>query len=99
MFPVKPFEYHCEEYQLDKKGDSTGIKQVTLPVDMNPIKCSGCQEIVPIRLKELSSDVAIKEYLTCTHCSQNYCVDCDNYIHDILFNCPGCENMHNHHQN
>ena len=26
----------------------------------------------------------------CKHCHNLYCLDCDLYIHDSLYNCPGC---------
>ncbi|KAH3743116.1 TFIIH subunit [Pelomyxa schiedti] len=28
---------------------------------------------------------------SCPNCLQNFCIDCDAYIHDSLHNCPGCE--------
>nr|XP_024364305.1 general transcription factor IIH subunit 2-like isoform X2 [Physcomitrium patens] len=29
--------------------------------------------------------------LECPRCRQHFCFDCDNYIHESLHNCPGCE--------
>ncbi|KAG0582307.1 hypothetical protein M758_3G047500 [Ceratodon purpureus] len=29
--------------------------------------------------------------LACPRCRQHFCFDCDNYIHESLHNCPGCE--------
>ena len=94
MFPVKPFEYHCEKYPLEKTEEKR-IKHVTIPQDTNVLVCSGCQQNIPILHKELSDDNATKEYYICKECNNLYCVDCDKYIHDILYNCPGCENKSN----
>jgi len=29
--------------------------------------------------------------LRCPLCRQLFCVDCDAFVHETLFNCPGCE--------
>lgn len=28
----------------------------------------------------------------CGRCSQDFCIDCDVFVHEVLHNCPGCEN-------
>jgi transcription initiation factor TFIIH subunit 2 len=28
----------------------------------------------------------------CPDCKNLFCSDCDNFVHDQLFNCPGCIN-------
>lgn len=94
MFPVKPFEYHCVEYQLEKSETTQRTRQIQIPENDAVLTCSGCQQIIPILNKELANDVATKEYYICTECNNLYCVECDSYIHDVLYNCPGCENKH-----
>lgn len=27
----------------------------------------------------------------CENCSQDFCIDCDVFVHEVLHNCPGCE--------
>ena len=29
----------------------------------------------------------------CPECKQLFCYDCDLYIHETLYNCPGCETI------
>lgn len=43
--------------------------------------CFGCQQSL------LNSGIQI----VCPKCKQNFCLDCDIYIHESLHNCPGCE--------
>lgn len=31
--------------------------------------------------------------VTCPKCKQQFCLDCDIYIHESLHNCPGCESF------
>jgi transcription initiation factor TFIIH subunit 2 len=42
--------------------------------------CAGCLSRFP--------DESIRS--RCPNCSQQYCVDCDVFIHESLHNCPGC---------
>jgi len=47
--------------------------------------CYGCQ-------KQLANN----SIFSCPKCKKIYCSDCDDYIHDSLHNCPGCEISHSH---
>lgn len=29
----------------------------------------------------------------CGKCTQDFCIDCDVFVHEFLHNCPGCENL------
>ncbi|KAJ4845156.1 General transcription factor IIH subunit 2 [Turnera subulata] len=43
--------------------------------------CFGCQQSL------VNSGI----HVACPKCKQNFCLDCDIYIHESLHNCPGCE--------
>ncbi|KAI9029717.1 Ssl1-like-domain-containing protein [Phycomyces nitens] len=45
--------------------------------------CFSC--IVPLD-KEANNQV----HFQCPKCKQDFCVDCDIFIHEVLHNCPGC---------
>ncbi|PRP79298.1 TFIIH subunit [Planoprotostelium fungivorum] len=46
----------------------------------------------------LSCRVALSQaaVYTCPQCKGNFCTECDDYIHDSLHNCPGCEMQSRH---
>lgn len=50
--------------------------------------CYGCQQNIARQGNKSSLHV------TCPKCKQNFCLDCDIYIHESLHNCPGCESRH-----
>lgn len=31
----------------------------------------------------------------CQKCKEDFCIDCDVFVHEVLHNCPGCENKMN----
>ena len=43
-------------------------------------KCFSCLE--PLK----------KNSFNCKSCGSSFCIDCDLFIHETLFNCPGCLN-------
>lgn len=49
----------------------------------NFLRCRSC-------LKALPKDQNLR--LKCPKCQNIFCLDCDNFIHDVLHNCVGCEN-------
>lgn len=44
-------------------------------------QCFGCSHAI---------DLEEELVLQCTHCSMNFCSECDEYVHQTLYNCPGC---------
>ncbi|XP_057437928.1 general transcription factor IIH subunit 2 [Lotus japonicus] len=49
--------------------------------------CFGCQQSL------LSQGNVPGISVTCPKCKQQFCLDCDIYIHESLHNCPGCESF------
>lgn len=67
--------------------------------------CYGCQLKFPkgvdLSLQNQGANRHKKEYQSssryrCTHCGQDFCIDCDVFIHEVLHNCPGCESRSRH---
>ena len=65
-----------------------------------PVSCFGCDRIFKT-LNEASEEVARSGQeppegvsatgrYRCTKCLNDFCGDCDLYIHDTLHTCPGC---------
>jgi transcription initiation factor TFIIH subunit 2 len=56
--------------------------------------CNGCLLIFPKGIKSDSQsklDLMTSSRYRCMKCKQDYCIDCDLFIHETLHNCPGCE--------
>lgn len=49
-----------------------------------PRACFGCY-------RALGGPVAEEVVLRCPSCCQFFCFECDQFIHDVLYTCPGCE--------
>lgn len=45
---------------------------------------------IPLPIFGLSSLLAQDSGYQCDKCRRMFCFNCDVYIHDVLFNCPGC---------
>lgn len=62
--------------------------------------CFGCLLKFPSGVKNLNSNEEGKSKLDsmtssryrCDHCQNDFCIDCDVFVHEVLHNCPGCEN-------
>ncbi|KAL5098769.1 hypothetical protein RYX36_003096, partial [Vicia faba] len=52
-----------------------------------PNTCFGCEESL------LSQGNKPELSVYCPKCKQQFCFDCDIYIHESLHNCPGCESF------
>ncbi|CCH43771.1 General transcription factor IIH subunit 2 [Wickerhamomyces ciferrii] len=63
---------------------------IEVPVDKNydVNLCFGCQMELPDGLITQTSSSRYK----CVDCNNQFCIDCDVFIHETLHNCPGCEN-------
>ncbi|ODV86248.1 hypothetical protein CANARDRAFT_27501 [[Candida] arabinofermentans NRRL YB-2248] len=74
--------------------------EVPVAENYNTTHCYGCQVKFPkgIDMSERSKaeNKRKKEFHTssryrCQDCSNEFCIDCDVFSHDVLHNCPGCE--------
>jgi len=52
--------------------------------DGETLACCGCDKQVGER----------EVLLRCTKCKEPFCFDCDELVHEVLFNCPGCCTAH-----
>ncbi|EKE42827.1 hypothetical protein ENUP19_0298G0102 [Entamoeba nuttalli] len=52
-------------------------------------KCFGCGKEIDDRM-EKKEEETVNVY-QCKKCLKYYCNECDSFIHDVLYNCPGCE--------
>ncbi|ODN73372.1 hypothetical protein L202_07909 [Cryptococcus amylolentus CBS 6039] len=63
-----------------------------------PETCFGCDSPFPDRetlptiagLSQVEDGVSPTGRYRCSKCAQDFCADCDLYIHDVLHTCPGC---------
>ncbi|CAK9440358.1 uncharacterized protein LODBEIA_P44580 [Lodderomyces beijingensis] len=60
--------------------------------------CFGCQLKFPAGVETSSASRRAIESLTssryqCVRCEQDFCINCDVFVHEVLHNCPGCENL------
>ncbi|KAF4005316.1 Ssl1-like family protein [Saccharomyces cerevisiae] len=53
--------------------------------------CFSCQSRFPILKNHKNGKLLTSSRYRCEDCKQEFCVDCDVFIHEILHNCPGCE--------
>ncbi|EMG50970.1 SSL1 General transcription and DNA repair factor IIH subunit SSL1 [Candida maltosa Xu316] len=59
--------------------------------------CFGCRLKFPEGVK-LGTHKGSLESMTssryrCPKCKQEFCINCDVFVHEVLHNCPGCENL------
>lgn len=55
------------------------------------IYCYGCLLRFPDGTEDTDSVRTSSRY-RCTRCASHFCIDCDVFVHEVLHNCPGCEN-------
>lgn len=74
LFPVASFE------DIDRENSSPG----------NVSSCAGC--LFKLDLADLNIKSHKEGYTTgkCTRCGSLFCLHCNQFIHETLFNCPGC---------
>ncbi|CCK68947.1 TFIIH/NER complex subunit SSL1 KNAG_0B05150 [Huiozyma naganishii CBS 8797] len=53
--------------------------------------CFACQRRFPILKNHKSDQLLTSSRYRCDDCRQDFCIDCDVFIHEVLHNCPGCE--------
>lgn len=58
--------------------------------------CNGCLLLFPKGVKKTvktNLESMTSSRYECVKCKEDYCIDCDVFIHETLHNCPGCENF------
>lgn len=74
------------------------FKEIPVASSYESSYCYGCLLKFPEgfngeKKKEKNSlDNMTSSRYRCPKCSQDFCIDCDVFIHESLHNCPGCEN-------
>ncbi|SMN18658.1 similar to Saccharomyces cerevisiae YLR005W SSL1 Component of the core form of RNA polymerase transcription factor TFIIH [Maudiozyma saulgeensis] len=53
--------------------------------------CFSCQKSFPTLRNNKTGKLLTSSRYRCSDCSQDFCIDCDVFIHEILHSCPGCE--------
>lgn len=53
--------------------------------------CFGCQKRFPTLRNNKTGELLTSSRYRCEECDQDFCIDCDVFIHETLHNCPGCE--------
>lgn len=51
--------------------------------------CYGCL----LQFPEALDPAATSSRYRCGKCSNDFCIDCDVFVHEVLHNCPGCESQ------
>ncbi|KAK6454605.1 component of RNA polymerase transcription factor [Scheffersomyces xylosifermentans] len=73
------------------------FKEVPVSSKYDSKYCFGCLLKFPRGVKNDGKNRNALETMTssryrCYKCSHDFCIDCDVFIHEVLHNCPGCEN-------
>ena len=64
--------------------------------------CFSCQHPFPPQPKDDSMrgapaktghNTSVSSRYMCPDCAQHFCVDCDVFCHEVLYNCPGCQSL------
>lgn len=67
------------------------IEYVEVPItsDYTSTHCYGCLLQFPAKSESSLLNASLR--YRCKKCSQDFCIDCDVFVHETLHNCPGCE--------
>ncbi|KAI5953803.1 hypothetical protein CANMA_004641 [Candida margitis] len=73
-------------------------KEVPVSSTYDSEYCYGCQLKFPSGAKPNEETGTIESITSsryrCTNCHNDFCINCDAFVHEVLHNCPGCENAH-----
>ncbi|GEQ67596.1 hypothetical protein JCM33374_g1261 [Metschnikowia sp. JCM 33374] len=58
----------------------------------NSTHCYGCLLKFPEGSETTAATSATSSRYRCGKCANDFCIDCDVFVHEFLHNCPGCEN-------
>lgn len=67
------------------------FKDVPVAPKYKSMYCYGCLLRFPDGTNEKESALTSSRY-RCLKCESDFCIDCDVFVHEVLHNCPGCEN-------
>lgn len=70
----------------------SNFKEVELSDSYSSTHCYGCLLKFPAGVDSSKVTTASSSRYKCGKCSNDFCIDCDVFIHEVLHNCPGCEN-------
>lgn len=81
LFPLKLFSELPVAESYDSQACFTCRSRFPAPVSLSDVK---------------EEDKRRKEYVTssryrCEECKNDFCIDCDVFVHEVLHNCPGCD--------
>ncbi|KAK6204431.1 component of RNA polymerase transcription factor [Scheffersomyces amazonensis] len=72
------------------------FKEVPVNSEYSSLHCFGCLLKFPSGISSETNkdslDVLTSSRYRCRKCKNDFCIDCDVFVHEILHNCPGCEN-------
>lgn len=67
------------------------FKDVPVASEYKSTFCYGCLLRFPDGTEDKDSVLTSSRY-RCGKCENDFCIDCDVFVHEVLHNCPGCEN-------
>lgn len=69
------------------------FKDVPVSLHYKSTHCYGCL----LQFPEGNADntALTSSRYRCGKCGHDFCIDCDVFVHEVLHNCPGCENTQN----
>lgn len=53
--------------------------------------CYSCQKKFSTLKNQKTQELLTSSRYRCDDCKQDFCIDCDVFIHEMLHNCPGCD--------
>uniref|UniRef100_A0A6S8DSE3 VWFA domain-containing protein n=1 Tax=Aureoumbra lagunensis TaxID=44058 RepID=A0A6S8DSE3_9STRA len=80
LFPVPRFIETAHGEELPSSTDDNQYDEEK----QNKTTCFGCFDPLPLQVKDACT-------YTCPRCSTTFCATCDDFIHDVLHVCPGCD--------
>lgn len=67
-------------------------KEIEISSSYTSTHCYGCLLRFP-EGSDNNTDMLTSSRYRCGKCLNDFCIDCDVFVHEILHNCPGCENI------
>ncbi|KAI8145246.1 Ssl1-like-domain-containing protein [Fennellomyces sp. T-0311] len=84
LFPVENFD-EIRSRVITK--DDSFPSGCTDSNNLRAMHCFSC--LVPFDKAETGATAGSGQYV-CPKCRQEFCMDCDIFVHEVLHNCPGC---------
>ncbi|XBW35678.1 hypothetical protein QEN19_001249 [Hanseniaspora menglaensis] len=74
-----------------KNFQEVPIEEVETGLISRLANCFSCKREFPLLKRSNSNTLLSTMRYRCKDCNQDFCMECDDLIHGILHNCPGCE--------